>query len=264
MSSKRIVTITIIGILFIAALIGFMYLRSFFAQDSTVISLPSPSNTPERNDEVEILPLDKVEISQSTIQDVVSQTIERPDTYSRVVRVEKFWEYGQTVYFINIDVTNGMSSLTIHPPIKTPSDSSEGVEKRIISANGLLYIWNLGDNSAFIGTIDPDECEHKTIDEWHMLMSYECLLSHYGDSIIDAGYFEYGGENCVFIEYRTSQLGNLGRLYISIEQGLIVGALEYDETDTLIYSMTAGDCLIGDTNPAAFILPDGTSLLADN
>ena len=47
---------------------------------------------------------------------------------------------------------------------------------------------------------------------------------------------------------------------MSIEIGLLTGAEGYDETGALIYLMVTGECVVGEVDQAAFLLPDGTDL----
>ena len=101
----------------------------------------------------------------------------------------------------------------------------------------------------------------RTADEWQMLITYEDLLKLNKSDIIEAGYTtEYGNEDCIFAVCATPLLNYTRKFYISLESGLVVGAEELDESGKLIYNMTVGECIIGEVEQAAFMLPDGTDL----
>ena len=252
MSIKRLVWITILGVLFIAAVIGVMLITSYIRRDNDVITLPEVPTPTEPAEASEPDALDRIEITQENIQAVVS-TMSRPDVYSRSVMIETFWENGQAAYSISADTAHGMTSLRIIQP--------DGAEKRIIVTDDKLYIWYGGDRYPFIASAEDAGDSHRIADEWQMLITYEDILKLEKNAIVRAGYTEFGGEDCIFIEYRSPLLGYLRECYVSIEFGLIVGAQEYDETGALIYRMTVSESIEGETDPTAFTLPDGTDFL---
>ena len=254
MSLKRIVWITIFGMLFIAAAIGVMLLTSYIRRDNDVIALPEVPSPAETAEVAEPDALDRVEIAQDNIQAVISTTISRPPVYSRDIVVETFWEGGRAAYNIRANIANGISSLQIKQPA--------GTEKRIIVSADKLYIWYSGDKSPFIGSAADAGDGYRTADEWQMLITYEDVMDLDQNDIKRAEYTEFGGEDCIYIEYRSPLLGYTREYYISIGLGLIVSAEEYDETGALVYRMRTSECSIDEVDPAAFVLPDGTDLLA--
>ena len=255
MSQKRIIGITVFGLLFIAAVIGVMLLTSFLGRDSDTIPLPGTPALMESPGETKPDTLNRIEVTRETIQANVSM-LSRPDTYSRDVVIETFWEGGQAEYSISINVTDGITSLRILPPV--------GAEKRIIIAEDTLYIWYRGDKTPFIGAVDSSGDGYRTADEWQMLVTYEEILEFDKKDIVDAGYAEYGDDYCIYAEYRSPLLGYTKKYYVSIDIGLVIGAEEYDETGAVVYTMKSGECIIGEADPTAFTLPDGTVLLADS
>ena len=252
MSSKRIIGITVFGVLFIAVVIGLMLLTTFLGRDGDVIPLPEIPVSEEPSVETEPDVLNRVELTQDSIRDVIS-TLSRPDAYSRDLVVETFWEGGQYIYHINITVAYGMTSLRVLAPV--------GAEKRIIITSDKIYIWYRGDRSPYIGAIGSSGDENRTADEWQMLVTYEELLELDKNNIIEVGYTIFNGEDCIYAEYLSPLLGYTRKYYVSIDLGLITGAEEFDETGALIYAMTTGECTIGDVDPSAFTLPDGTDLI---
>ena len=253
MSTKRIIGITVFGVLFIAAAIGVMLMTSYLRRDNDVIALPEAPTPTESFEDAEPDTLDRVEITKDNVQAVVSQTLSRPDVYSRDITIETFWEGGQALYSISANTAHGMTSLRITQP--------GGTEKRIIVSAGTFYIWYNGDRNPFIGLAEDVDGGNKIADEWQMLITYEDILELDNNDITRAEYTEFGGEDCIFIEYRSPLLGYAREFYVSIELGLVVGAEEYDETGALVYRMATSECLEDEIDPAAFILPDGTDLL---
>ena len=252
MSIKRILGITVFGVLFIAAVIGVMFLMSYFRRDNDAIPLPGNQSSPEPSGLAQSDALNRIVAAPDTIQAIIS-TLSRPDIYSRDVLIETFWEDGHAKYHISTSVADGATSLRILP--------SAGSEKRIIIFADMLYIWYRGDSTPYIGVIGSPGDRHRNADEWQMLVTYEDILELDQEYVVDAGYTEFGGEYCLYAEYLSPLLGYTMRYYISIELGLVIGAEEYDETGSLVYTMSAGECLVGEINPASFTLPDGTVLI---
>ena len=253
MSTKRILGITVFGVLFIAAVIGIMLIASYIRRDNNAIPLPDTQTPAFPSRETEPDTLDRVEVNRENIQEVVS-SLSRPETYSRDVIIETFWEGGQAEYKITAGTARGVTSLRIVPP--------EGPEKRIIVTPDTFYIWYYGDRTPYIGLMDDADGGLKAVDEWQMLISYEDLLELDKEDIVDAGYTEFGREYCIYAEYRSPLLGYTQKYYASIDLGLIIGAEEYDETGALVYRMTSSECTIDEVDLSEFTLPDGVLLLA--
>ena len=255
MSTKRILGITLFGVLFIATVVGILLLTLYLRRESDAVALPDVPTIVETPNLVESDTLDRIEITTETIQVVVS-TLSRPAIYRRDVKIESYWEDGKAEYSVSVSVREGLTSLRTLPPT--------GAEKRIIITPDTIYIWYIGDKAPFIGNLDSLGDGFRTADEWQMLVTYEDVLELDINDIIDAGYVEYNDEECVYAVYRSPLLGYTRSFYISLEAGLIVGAEEYDEAGKLVYSMVAGEFFVGEADPAAFTLPDGTELAVDN
>jgi len=252
MSTKRILTIAIAGALLIVAAIGAMLLSSYIGRDSEAVRLPDTPTSTERPNTPTPDALDRVEVTRDTVQAVVS-TLSRPEAYSRELVIESLWDGGLATHAISVTVSGGVTSLSTSPP--------PGIEKRIIVTPDTLYIWYTGDRTPFIGDIGAAGDAHRTSDEWQMLATYEDIIGLDSSDITDAGYTEYNGEYCVYAVYTTRLLGHSRVYYISSELGLVIAAKEFDSKGTLIYTMAAGECRIGEADPGAFTLPDGTVLI---
>jgi hypothetical protein len=243
--------ITLFGVLFILVVAGALLLSLFLSRSSDAVVLPEIPTASESIGLIEPDALNRVEVTRETIQAVVS-SLSRPAIYSRDMVIESFWEGGQAQYNVSVSVMNGLTSLKTLPPI--------GVEKRIIVTPNTLYIWYKDDLAPYKGGLGSFGDDYRTADEWQMLVTYEDVLELDKDGIIDAGYVEYAGEDCLFAKYLSPLLKYTRTFYISRELGLIIRAEESDESGNLIYAMTAGDCSVNEIDPTAFILPDGTDL----
>ena len=253
MSTKRILGITVFGVLLIVAIIGVMLLVSYVMQENEAISLPETTPNAEIPGDTAQDMLDRVDITRETVQAVVS-TLERPAVYSREIVVESFWDGGHATYNISAVVYNDLTSIRTEPPA--------GKEKRIVVTPDALYIWYEDDDIMYIGENGSSGDGYRTADEYQMLDTYEDILDLNLTEIIDAGYTEYQGDDCIYIECLSRNFGYIRNYYISIELGLVKGVEEYDETGMLVYRMTAGEYTVGAIDPMAFSLPDGTHLLA--
>ena len=249
MSTKRILGITIFGLLLIATAIGAMLLTSTMRRESAAVALPETPPIAERPGSAEPDALVRIEVNRETVQDVVS-TLFRPDIYSREVTTESFWEGGQSVFTTQVNVKGEVTALIIAPP--------DGPKKRIIVTPDFLYIWHDGDDAPYIGRPYSLGYGGRTADEWHMLLTFENILGLSRNDIIDAGVTQRDGKDCVFAVYRSPILGSSRKYFISLDFGLVVAAYEHDSGGMLIYRMTAGETTIGEVNPEAFALPGGT------
>jgi hypothetical protein len=161
---------------------------------------------------------------------------------------ERFWQGGNAVDNLSAVVSDGALAL---------KSSSGGVTKNIIVTDKNVYVWYAGDRTPYVGTLESPEDARRAVDAYQMLPTYEDVLELDKKSITDAGYISYNGENCIFVEYVSGQLGYRAVCYISVELGLLTGVNEYDG-ETLIYKLTAGECDVAPPVGDAFVLPDGT------
>jgi len=243
MSTKRILGIAAFGVLFIAAVIGLTMLTSYFRLDDGAFALPeTPENPPASAETHDGLRL--VEVTTETVQDVIA-TLYRPESYSRDILVE----IDGAQVDISVSVMHGIASMHSILP--------GGQARRVIVTADALYIWYDGDNIPYIGRPGPG----RGADEWQMIVTYEDVLKLAPRDILEAGTALHLGELCIYVVYRSPLLGYLRRYYISVTDGLVLGATVRDETGAIVYQMTAGP--LGDANPEAFILPDGTSVVAE-
>jgi hypothetical protein len=248
MSSKRLLLITLFGVLFIVALVSLTLLFPNFGDDGHILPIPEPAATPSPPSETQQDDINRIEITRENVQAVVS-ALERPQEFSREVSVENFWDGGQSIFQFNVSVHSGVTSII--------STSEQNIGRRVIVTPYYHYIWYEGETEPFIGSIDFIGNPLRIADEWHMLPTYEDLLNLDTSLIIDAGITEFEGEYCIFVVYESPLLGMMRTYYISITHGLVVGVSEYNENGVQVYRMSSGR--LEEVNMAAFLLPDGTS-----
>jgi len=252
MSTKRILSITIFGLLLIATAIGAMLLTASMRRESAAVMLPDTPLIAERANVADHDALSRVEAGRETIQNIIS-TLTRPEVYSRNITIESFWDGGQAVFDIYISVSHPVTSVQITPPV--------GPVRRTIVTPDAVYIWEEGDSTVHVSAPAAVGTGQLPSDEWQMLLTFESIEQLDLNDIIDAGYIEFDEQLCFFVVYRSPLLGNLRTYYISLDFGLIIAVHEYDESGRLIYNMSASEPLIGEINPDLFTLPDGTEVL---
>ena len=258
MSTKRILGITLFGLLFIVAVIGVMLLTLFLRRESDTIELPEIPTPTETPSIIEPDALDRVVVTTETIQAIVS-SLSRPEKYSRDVLIKSYWEednnteYKHAEYKVSVSVMYGITSLSTLPQV--------GIEKRIIITPNKLYIWYSGDTVPYTGDLASSGDSYRTADEWQMLVTYEDIVALNKDNIIDAGRVEYDDKDCVYAVYRSPLLNYTRTFYVSLESGLVIYAKEDDETSNTVYEMTASECKEDDVDEAAFTLPNGINLV---
>ena len=253
MSTKRILGITAFSVLLVAAIAGFMLFDFVFGRDSYAIPLPhepAAATVPQPPAQYEI---GRIEITRENAQAVIS-TLSRLQNYSRNVRVTTFWEAGYADFYFYVTVYGEAASII--------STSRAAPQRHVIIANDRQYIWHAGDTLPFVGYVDALGGAERSADEWQMLVTFEDVLEINPYDIIDAGHIIFDDTGCIFITYRTPLLGLLRTYYISIRDGLVIAAFEYDESGFLTYEMRAGSVEYPDSD--AFLLPDGTNAPGDN
>jgi len=251
MSTKRILAISVIGILLIAAVITVLLLTSFREQEAEAVRLPGTISPVDRPADPVADTLDRVEVNRETIRAVVYE-LARPEVYSREITVENHWSYGSAEYKINISVDGDISAIRSTP--------SAGPGKRIIITRDNIYIWYEFEREYFTGSAGSSGDGYRTADEWQMIVSYEDILALDDADIIDAGYVIYDDRECVYAVYRSPLLGYTRTCYISLELGLVIAAEEHDTNGLLVYSMYAGECIVDEVVLSYFILPNGRNL----
>ncbi len=117
----------------------------------------------------------------------------------------------------------------------------------------MVYRWYSGDGTARSWAGDG----HSQDLEGQRILTYEDVLELEPESIVEAGYLDWNGSSCIYVETEQSEFGYRNRYWIAVENGLLVQA-ELWEGERTLYRMTAG--AVDQTLSRDFALPDGTVL----
>jgi hypothetical protein len=264
MSSKRMLGITIAGVILIALIIVSGVLLLNAAKDIREIPLPdvhsttSPDYNPSGSGTVNN-GLTRVEVTTDTVQAVI-KTLARPESYSRDLTIEKFYNDGaeSKSYTVSTHVFKGVTAVLV---------KDAGLDKTIIVTADTVYIWYKNDSEPYKGPLGSSGDGTRTSDEYQMIMNYGEILSLKPEDILEAGYTPHNGQDCIYVIYQSGSLGYLTKCYISVALGLIIGAEQYDidaqqNGETLIYRMTAGACDQTEPDQELYVLPDGTNVIS--
>lgn len=247
MSSKRLRFISLIGFALIAGVIGISLFLTYAVGRSKEIDLPvaSAGSAADASDGANNA-IACVSVTTDNVQAVIA-TFQRPESYTRDIRIESFFSDGSAAFDFKTTVVENNTAL---------KKSGPDGKTNIILVGGKRYFWYDGDSNYTVRTIDSAENENKYSDEYQMILTYEDVLELDKSSITDAGFKEYNGENCIAVTYVSGQLKYTTISYISVKNGLLTGTEQY-AGEMLIYRMTTSNYRADVTGLSAFDLPDG-------
>ena len=184
----------------------------------------------------------RIEVTPETVQSAISSLTKAGD-YSRAIYVERFSGVRSGSCVINVWIHGQNSRIGIN---------NGAVTKDILIAGDEIWIRYSDSQDLYYGHIN--EKTNNETDEYQSLISYEDISALDPAGIIDAGYTDHNGDNCIFAEYISGHLGYRNIVYISVDTGLIMGNEMYDG-DYLIYKMTSGIPDISTPGDEFFIPP---------
>jgi len=219
---------TILYILTFIVLAAVLYLVFFAVPgaeiDTVPVILPVDSGEEDESKEPESAP-QLIEVTPDSVQTVI-RTMNRANSYSRSICSESFWSGGDTRRNIDVWVTGDASKLEVSRP-----DGSDIMH--ILIADGEKTIWYSDSEGSFSGPAAEADA-----DMYQALLSYERILDVDKKNIVDAGYEEYLGEMCIYVRYRSGELGYDNVCYVSLATGLVMGEESYDG-DSLVIRVTS-------------------------
>lgn len=225
-NSSRVLYPLLALVLAAAAALALLALRfGWFSGGTAEVHLPETTAAPPPGAVTAGGGLTPAAVTPETVQAVVA-TLQRPDSYSRSMRVESFWSGGRQGWTVNVWQKNGALRIRLVP--------DGGEDKNILFGAGAVHIW-YGD-SRDIFRCEPDAPE--LADTLQMIPSYEDVLALDLSQIEEAGYVLRNDQWRIMVAERESPTGCLMVYYISIETGLLEAAERYDGAE-LVYSMTA-------------------------
>lgn len=211
------------------------------------ITLPVPggsngeqSDTPNASGDA----LTVISVSKETVQAAIA-SLERPQSYCRVVTVEQFWEGGSGAY---------KTTVSVHGPFtRTDRLMPDDRVRHTITTEDTVYIWydeEMDIYSAPVGDISGDRAQ--------TIPTYEEILDLPVSAIAEADYRTVSNIDCIFVETVPDETGSVMRYWVSVDSGLLTVA-EKLENGEAAYRMASLSVEEMDTH-TAFILPDGTHL----
>ena len=163
-------------------------------------------------------------MTPATVQTAV-ETLRRSDSYSRTLSIQDFWSGGRRSRTLRVWVRGDNLRLSI------AEDVSDAVQENVLIKGGEKWIWYSDSGSVYRGPVRSGDA-----DGFQTLLTYEALLDAPAEEILDAGYAEFAERNCIFVRWRSGELGYVSECWIDPATGLLMGERRYDG-EILIYSM---------------------------
>ncbi|WP_298029797.1 hypothetical protein [uncultured Dysosmobacter sp.] len=210
------------------------------------ITLPAPDDPAQAAEEDPAVSgdvLTVVAVTPETVQAAV-ETLARPETYSRTVTIEQFWEGGSGTYELTVSVSGGWTRVDRAMP--------DGRVRHTVTGEDAAYIWYNNEEKVYTAPAGGI-----TADNEQSIPTYEDILALDAETITAADYRSTLGLRCIYVETAADEAGYALRYWVSVDTGLLVAAEKLLNRET-VYRM--GAPTVDQTEPAAFTLPDGTVL----
>ena len=150
-------------------------------------------------------------ISPETVQTAI-KTIKRPESYSRSLEIESFWEGGEEKFTVMV-WSRRKQRLKI-------SAENWSQAKNILINEDSLYLW-YGRTAQTIKSLSVTEfCQATAYDAFQMIPTYEDVLELDVSEIISADYVEQDGGWRIKVTAEDRIMGYTEIYFISIETGL--------------------------------------------
>ncbi|MEA4921271.1 MAG: hypothetical protein VB078_10190 [Clostridiaceae bacterium] len=185
-----------------------------------------------------------VDIGKDNIKRLIA-AMHRPDKYHISVSSTVYHSEGQKTYAVDGYVDGSRSKTVIF------GDSGK-IEQNCILAGDSVYIWSQGSKTYYHG-----KAGSFTDDDYSYIPTYEKILQLEDENILSADFSLYNDVYCLFAETTDPATGYRNLYYISVENGLLVGAQSFDG-DTLAYALSAEILEFPSDEASIFTLPDGT------
>ena len=189
-----------------------------------------------------------VDVTTETVQSAIA-TLSRPEQYSRVLRVEQFWDGGSGSFETTVTVSGRWTRMDRR--------MSGGQIRHTITDGVTTYIWYGAEEEVFMATagdISPDEEQS--------IPTYEDILELSAEDIAAADYRTASGVNCIYVETCQDAQGYTQRYWVSVDTGLLVAAERLEKGES-VYRMASLTADLTTPSVDRFVLPDGTMLLEE-
>ncbi len=119
------------------------------------------------------------------VQSVLAE-LTRAENYSCTETIEDHWLDGSNTNSLQVWVANGHTCVRY---------SAGGSMRNVIVGDGMLYIWLDSVSQLYAAPYDG------SADPWMRLLTYEDVLELPVEDILSAGYRQYSGVECIYVEY---------------------------------------------------------------
>lgn len=236
---KRRSTLLIIVLLVLTAAV-IVYALFFMGQDAETEHVALPTGGQDSGVEASS-PNEQtvVEITPENVQSVLAE-LSRAENYSCTETIEDHWLDGSTSNVLQIWVSNGRTCIR---------SSVGGSMRNVLISDGMLYIWLDSVSQLYAESYDG------SADPWMRSLTYEDVLELPAEDILSAGYQQYSGAECIYVEYIDGSDTYVNRIYVSVSTGLLMGAEAYED-NVLIYRMYVSDLELSTPDESIFVPPD--------
>lgn len=242
-------TITPLGVAFVALLLlVVVFLARISLHRPTHVVLPEETTADETSDGASDTgqeALRRIEVTPETVQAVIAR-LERPESYSRVITIERYWAGGSGVSTVRVRAAKGWMR------VDTLAENDEET-RGVITGEGKCWIWYGGREPVYIGAAALSDDEEQSIP------TYEDILAFSTDRIAAADYRILDTTECIYVETVPDAWGYVERWWVGVGNGLLVAAERVNGED-VVYRMAGLDAETGGATAEAFMLPDGEIL----
>ena len=242
---NRTIFVVLIAIVIVVAVFSSFGLN-LFTPAAPEITLPAVTDPAEDQEDQSGQPADtdryvRVEVTPETVQNVIRTMVPlQPESYFRTITVETSLGDGTMGTTVNrVWQDAGWTQVESTWP--------GGTVEYTIAGDGTVYRWYGGDST------------WTKWDQGQRIPTYEDVLALNVKLITSTGYEERNGESCVYVETAENELGNRERYWVSVSNGLLIGAETWCG-DELVMRMSSEPVEMPVPADTAFTLPDGTVL----
>lgn len=250
---KRTILAVIIALVLVAALLYSFGLNLFTKTPPLELADPNRSDSqPTTSSDVGEAAGIPVEVTSETVQSVIA-SLSRYESYYRSLTVSYFWGDNERAD-MNVQIWEDGGW------VRTQTLLNSGATENSIIGNGRAWVWYDDDSETLSEAVYEGPDDETLSDRMQYIPSYEDVLKLDTAQITQAGYLEYAGQPCIYVEAENQKLGYLYRYWISVVNGLLT-ATETEKGGAVVYRMESGEVISPMTGQeAVFTLPDGTLL----
>lgn len=214
------------------------------------ISLPAGSAAAlEEQTEQDSIQRTTANITVDNVQQVIA-SMNRPKKYTASVTNTLYWnDSWETIYAMQY-VRDGVC-LTGY------FDTEGNVERYQAIKGNQYYAWRNGSTVQYTGAAGV-----VSADDMSMIPTYETVVQEEKASILSAGERTVNGEACIYVTVSNSQTGYSLTYWVSAVSGLLIQA-DYNRGSELVRSVVIDNIEQDEPAEGFFVMPDGTSLLAE-